>query len=153
MSMTNLQTPLRESLDKLEVALTTPIIAGELADWLLELRTLWEDASAQLHAALERDHPRQHQQISKEDQEMFATVEKLQAEDAAIAEESECFGRLLARVAEHAPKFERDEEKIRSHTDALLNTGLALVVRIKKQEVALQTWFIESFTRDRGTGD
>jgi hypothetical protein len=153
MSMTNLQTPLRESLDKLEVALTTPIIAGELADWLLELRTHWDDASARLHAALDQDHPRQYQQISKEDQEMFAIVEKLQAEDAAIAEESESFGRLLARVAEHAPKFKPDEEKLLHHTEALLNAGLALIVRIKKQEVALQTWFIEAFTRDRGIAD
>lgn len=110
MNTTNGSSALRASLDKFEVALATPIVAGELADWLGEIRALWDEASRQVQTSLEVEHPRQYQQISKEDQEMFATIEKLKNEDRAIAEDVESFDRLLTRVAEVAPRREPNEE-------------------------------------------
>jgi hypothetical protein len=35
----------------------------------------------------------------------------------------------------------------------LVDQGMALVTQIRKQEVAIQTWFIEAFNRDRGSVD
>jgi hypothetical protein len=54
------------------------------------------------------------------------------------------------RFAEHAPKFEPDEEKVSGHVKSLVDAGVELVTNVRKQEAAVQTWFVKAFTRDRG---
>jgi hypothetical protein len=143
----------RAALDQLETSLSTPIVAGELVDWAKVVQDSWQNASDQICRQLTDVHPRQYQEMADADPEMLACVEKLQAEDREIDEERDSFHRHLARVVEHAPKFERDEEKIRDYTTSLIDAGLALIQRARKQEVALQTWFVEAFNRDRGVAD
>lgn len=144
---------LREALETFETALATPVVAGELASWSDGAQKAWNELSVQIHYHLGHLHPRQFQQIAGEDPEMHACVEKLKAEDAKVEQDREALGRIVTRVAAHAPKFERDEEKIRQHTQHLIDTGLAFVARIRKQEIAIQTWFMEAFNRDRGVAD
>ena len=143
----------RATLDSLETALNTPIVAGELADWTQEVGEAWSGAAEQVSRQIEDIHPRQFDEMADADPEMLSRVETLRTEDKEIAQERDAFHRHLARVIEHAPKFERDEEKIKSHTTSLIEAGLALIQRIRKQEVALQTWFVEAFQRDRGVAD
>jgi hypothetical protein len=80
-------------------------------------------------------------------------TEKLLAEDAGIEEECAEFARFIHRFSERAPKFEPDEEKIAKHTQALVADGIEFITRVRKQEAAVQTWFVEAFTRDRGVAD
>jgi hypothetical protein len=35
----------------------------------------------------------------------------------------------------------------------LIDAGLKLVIRVRTQEQAIRTWFLEAFDRDRGTAD
>jgi hypothetical protein len=45
------------------------------------------------------------------------------------------------------------EESLEKARQLLVDQGLALVLRIRKQEAAARTWYVEAFQRDRGVGD
>jgi hypothetical protein len=144
---------LRVALERLETALATPIVGGELVAWIKDVQKAWHEASAQIHYHTKHVHARQFSQISNEDPELIPQTEKLRAVDAEIETDREELNRLLQRLAEHAPKFEPDEEKIREHVDGLADAGTAFINRVRKQEVAMRTWFVEAFNRDRGVAD
>jgi hypothetical protein len=144
---------LKGALSAFETSLATPVISGELADWLDAVKKSWAAASAQVqHQARER-HPQQYDEISKADPELFPRVEQLQAEDEAIEADRATLDNLVARMSEHVPKLEPDEEKAQHHTKTVTDDGMAFIARVRKQEVALQTWFVEAFNRDRGSVD
>jgi hypothetical protein len=144
---------LKASLSALETSLATPVVSGELVEWLTSVRSAWAQASAQIDACLHRAHPAQFDEIGGADPELLPRVEQLQTEDAAIAQNCQAFGQAVARTADHVPKLEPDEEKAAQHVKKLVDQGMALVTQIRKQEVAIQTWFIEAFNRDRGSVD
>jgi hypothetical protein len=144
---------LKESLAVFETSLATPVISGELADWLGGMQKAWREASSQIHYHIKHLHPRQFEGIGNADPELFPRVEQLQAEDAAIEAEREMFSNVVKRVAEHAPKLEPDEGKAEERTKKLVDEGMAFIARVRKQEVAIQTWFVEAFNRDRGAVD
>ena len=75
------------------------------------------------------------------------------AEDAAIEQDREKLHHTVQRMAEHVPKLAPDEDKAVRHTAKLVDGGVALVARVRKQEVAVQTWYSEAFNRDRGAVD
>jgi len=35
----------------------------------------------------------------------------------------------------------------------LVDDGIEFITRMRKQEAAVQAWFVEAFTRDRGVAD
>lgn len=144
---------LKPALEQLETCLLSPIMSGELVSWSDEVQAAWTEAVERVRYHVRELHPRQYKQISKQDPELLPKTEKLQDADEALEEECEEFGRVLRRFAEHAPKFEPDEEKIAGHVQALVADGVELLTNIRKQEAAVQTWFVEAFTRDSGSGD
>lgn len=144
---------LRPSIERFETCLLSPVVPGELADWTMELKDAWCECLAQIREHIGELHPRQYSQISKQDPELLPKTEKLQDADAELEEDCEEFDRALHRFAEHAPKFEPDEEKISGHVKSLAEAGVVLVTSVRKQEAAVQTWFVEAFTRDRGVAD
>jgi hypothetical protein len=144
---------LKSALSALETSLATPLVSGELSDWLEAITNSWKTASAALQPYLEHEHRSQLEQIGNADPEMLPRVEQLQAEDCAIERDRQSFDHALSRTAAHLPKLEPDEEKAQQHVKKLIDEGLAFVTRVRKQEVALQTWFVEAFNRDRGAGD
>jgi hypothetical protein len=153
MDQTTYESDLKTALASLETRLSTPVVSGELADWMGEVQKAWADASHQIEVSLLRLHPGQYEQIAQQDQEMFPQIEKLKAEDEAIASERERIGNMVQRDAQHVPKLEPDEGKAKKHVQNLVDEGLAFVTRVRKQEVAIETWLIEAFNRDRGGGD
>ena len=144
---------LKSALEAFEVSLATPIISGELADWLKQVGLAWSKLLDQLRHNIEHAHAEQFALIEEQDLELLPNVEQLQTEDAAILEDCDALERTIARTTSHAPKLEPDEEKARQHTKPLVDAGIALVTRVRKQEVALQTWYVEAFNRDRGAVD
>jgi hypothetical protein len=144
---------LKPALERFETCLLSPVVPGELAEWTNEVKDAWCECVAQIREHIREFHPRQYKQISKEDPELLPRTEKLQAADAELEEDCEEFDRAVRRFAEHAPKFEPDEEKIAGHVKSLVDAGVVLVTSVRKQEAAVQTWFIEAFTRDRGVAD
>jgi hypothetical protein len=153
MDQTTYESDLKTALASFETRLSTPIISGELAGWMGEVQKAWVGASSQIGASLSRLHPGQFEQIAQQDQEMFPQIERLKVEDEAIAAERERIGNMVLRDAQHVPKLEPDEGKAKKHVQNLIDEGLALVTRVRKQEVAIETWLMEAFNRDRGAGD
>jgi hypothetical protein len=150
---TTAEDELKTALSAFETSLATPVVSGELAEWLDAVKQSWADLSAQTHYRAQHEHPRQFEQISKEDPELLPRVEQLQAEDEAIELDRATLSQTVSRTTAHAPKLEPDEEKALHHTKRLVDEGTAFVARVRKQEVAIQTWFVEAFNRDRGAGD
>lgn len=144
---------LKSSLEVFETCLVSPMMAGELVDWVAELQNAWTDGACQVREHIKELHPRVYGQIASVDPELLPRTEKLRAEDLAIEVECEEFARLLDRIAQHAPQFEPDEEKIAPHTRLLVDKGIELVTRIRTLEAAVQAWFVEAYTRDRGVVD
>jgi hypothetical protein len=144
---------LKTVLSALETRLATPLMPGELADWLAVVAESWGTAKQQIQHHSKTEHPSQFQQIGSADPELLPRVEQLQAEDAAIEQDCQSLDHLVSRIASHAPKLQPDEEKARHHVKKLVDVGIAFVTRVRKQEVALQTWFVEAFNRDRGAVD
>src|SRR5688572_9124599 len=83
---TMIQTPdpqhdLKTALSDFEVNLVRPIVSGELTAWLEDVKRSWEDASVQVHYHLKHLHPRQYDEIAKQDPELLPRLELLKAED------------------------------------------------------------------------
>jgi hypothetical protein len=153
MAEVNSENELREALASFETSVATPIVSGELPDWTDKVQKAWSEASAQVHYHAKHLHPRQYQEIAKEDPALFQQVELLKAEDEAIEQEREKLNQTVARVATRAPKVEPDEAKANNHVQDLIDKAMAFIMRARKQEFAVQTWFVEAFNRERGGGD
>jgi hypothetical protein len=151
-SMT-LEQQLAETLSKLETALLSPVIAGEFSQWVLAVQeaaaTLTVDLTSFLHSVLHV----QYKEIAKADLEMATQVEKLMAGDQHLLEQLRRFHEDLYSLAAAAERVERDEAKLRGLRQKLEDEGIALIVAIKKQQAAANTWLSEAHFRDRGVKD
>jgi uncharacterized protein (DUF3084 family) len=144
---------LRPVLAAFEESLLAPTVSGELTTWLEQVQKSWEEASAQIHFHAKHLHPRQYDEISKQDPELFPRIEQLQAEDEAIEQQRAQLSQAIGRVCQHAPKLEPDEEKAQKYIKTIVDDGTAFLIRVRKQEVAVQTWYVEAFNRDGGAVD
>jgi hypothetical protein len=144
---------LRAALDAFETSLAVPIVAGELDEWSQQVRTAWAEASAEVHRQLTQLHPAQLKQIAKEDPELSTQVDLLRAEDAALEEDRACLDGVIERLARLVPMVEPNERIFHEYHAQLQKDGVDFITRVKKQQVALQTWFQEAFNRDRGVAD
>ncbi len=140
-------------LTTFETSLLTPTVSGELAPWLEEVQKSWDEASVQIHYHVKHLHPRQYDEISKQDPELLPRIEQLQAEDEAIEQQRAQLSQSIERMGQHVPKMEPDEEKAQKHTKAIIDSGTAFLTQVRKQEVAVQTWYVEAFNRDGGAVD
>src|SRR6188472_1008612 len=75
---------LKAALAEFETSILSPTISGELTRWLEHVQECWEEASAQIHFHVKHLHPRQYEEISKQDAELLPRIEQLEAEDDAI---------------------------------------------------------------------
>jgi hypothetical protein len=144
---------LKTVLAKFETSLLAPTVSGELATWLEEVQKSWEEASAQIHFHVKHLHPSQYEEISKQDPELLPRIEQLQAEDESIEQQRAQLSDSIGRVGQHAPKLEPDEAKAQKYIKTLVDQGTAFLTQVRKQEVAVQTWYVEAFNRDGGAVD
>jgi hypothetical protein len=147
------ETALRDALATFETSVTTPVISGELSDWIMKVKKSWGVVSSRIDEQVRDLHPQQFNEIAETDAALLRQVELLRAEDEAIELDRDKLNQAIARMAEHLPKLEPDEAKAQPHVQNLVDQSVALVTRVRKQEVAVQTWFAEAFNRDRGGGD
>lgn len=146
-------TELKTALDAFEKALLTPIISGDLGVWFEHLQSTSDDAAEKLRREVTDFHPEEFEEIGNQDPELLSQIDRLREEDCAILSAFDKFRHTVERAVQQSPKLEPDEEKALKLTTALVNEGVMLVARIRKQEVTLQTWYAEAFTRDRGPVD
>ena len=80
-------------------------------------------------------------------------VAQLQAEDVEILKSYDEFEARVRRLQERAGVAGAREDKFDEEIRSIVDEGLALVIRVRKQERALSTWLAEAFHRDTGVGD
>ncbi len=144
---------LQTSLQMFETCLETPLIPGELASWSEQLHAACNQAKEHWIQASQVDHPTQFKQIQGEDPEMGTRVQNMQEEDMAIACQFDAVCQDVANFLQRAPLMQEDEGRFKPAMADLVEAGLKLVIRVRTQEQALKTWFLEAFDRDRGAGD
>jgi hypothetical protein len=144
---------LTETMTKLEKALLTPAIAGELSYWVKTVQdaaaTLAVDLASYLHTVLHV----QYNEIARTDPEMSAQVEKLLAGDRELLERMTRFHEVLHSLAAAAENVKKNEGKLADQRQRVEDEGLALILSIKKQQALATTWLAEAHYRDRGVGD
>lgn len=149
----DLEPVLNEALNKLETALLSPVISGELKSWVEVVRQATHQLGQHLREYIESVLHAQYVQIAKTDPELLSRVETMIEEDKGLLTEYDGFLQELDQLATRVPGAERDELKVADHRAHIEARGTALVLRIKKQRTAASAWLSEAFYRDRGPVD
>lgn len=142
-----------EALKKLERDLETPLVAGEAGPWTAHVQRAIADFAQLMRKHLADAHREQFEEMIANDPPKARQVAQLQETDQKLEEQ---FAKLKAHidsVVRRADQAGGDEAPIRKEIEHLSAAGLAFVVEFRKQEVQIQTWFLESLNRDRGDAD
>jgi hypothetical protein len=144
---------LADTMAKLENALLSPLVSGELSGWVHTVQeaaaTLAVDVASYLRTVLHV----QYDEIAQADSEMSAHVEKLLVGDQQLLEQMTGFHEELHKLAAAAEHVQKNEGKLAELRKRVEDNGLALILGIKKQQAAATTWLAEAHYRDRGVGD
>jgi hypothetical protein len=145
--------PLREELERLEAALDTPSVPGEMSSWAAMVHKSFDAACRLITNQIEHVHPDQFSEIDTQDAELMARTKQMREEDQC---HQEWCRRLSAAFTDFEAKAARagaDEKQVTEQQQALLEDALRFVTHVRKQEVAIRSWLQEAFERDTGTGD
>jgi hypothetical protein len=142
-----------EALGAFETALETPLVPGELEAWAHAVRASAANLEPLIERRIASAHREQLAEIERTDPELIRRVEILEKEDEQICRDLECLRTLVAELDAAAPSVGPNEEHLNDQVSRLVDQGLAWVIRVHKQEVALRTWLVEAFERDRGAVD
>ncbi|MCA9263245.1 MAG: hypothetical protein KDA60_05330 [Planctomycetales bacterium] len=141
------------ALARLEEVLETPIVPGELVDWLHEVTSCWELVETHYLAGFRDRHRQMLREIVKQDLGLLVRVEHLRGNAQRIEHGRDTFTRLLGALAVHADETLENQPEIDRRIKRLIDRGLGFVIEARKQEKAVLTWHLEAFQRDRGIAD
>lgn len=144
---------LNEALSRLETALLSPVVSGELESWARTVQEGSDEVAKRLPAYLKSVLHPQYAQIAKNDAELLTRVEQLIAEDQNVLLQQDAFQRQAAEFAQKAAQIKKDEAQVSAPRAKLEQEGIDLVLRIKRQRAAADTWLAEANYRDRGPVD
>jgi hypothetical protein len=144
---------LNDALAKLETALLSPVASGELESWARAAQEATEELSQRLPCFLKSVLHPEYAEIAKSDPELLSKVEKLIAEDQNVVLEQDTFRTRMNDFARRASQIKKDEGQVTTERTKLEQEGLGLILRIKRQRVAADTWLAEANYRDRGPVD
>lgn len=144
---------LTDNLSKLESHLETPSLPGEMADWIMPVPKLADDAIQVIQLNSAQNHEDLLASIAQEDSELLPRVEQLRETNSELAERWRRFGRTAKRLRDAIQKAEPDEARFEQHQEELVNDGLQLILDTRSQEKSITTWYVESVNRERGEVD
>ena len=145
--------PLTDPLQRLETALDTPPVPGELRTWASTLRKTFAETTHQILEHIEHVHPEQFEEIEQENSELLARVTGLREEDCKNREWCRSLEHQFAELEANAARAGADEKQAMDQQQKLLEEGLRFVMNVRRQETAIRTWIEEAFDRDTGLGD
>ncbi|MCA9188267.1 MAG: hypothetical protein R3E01_32850 [Pirellulaceae bacterium] len=140
-------------LRDLETSLESPVVPGELASWAANVRQAAEDVGESLESSVQSAHQRLYQEITAEDDDMTVRVEQLEAEDCGLITDYAGFAQNAAGLCHATDSGKLNELELEKAQEALVDKGIAFVIRARTQEAAIATWYGEAFFRDRGVVD
>jgi hypothetical protein len=144
---------LNETLARLETALLTPVVSGEMEAWARTAQQAAAELEKRLPPYLQSVLHPQYAEIARSDAELLPRVEQLIAEDQYLLLEQSAFCDRMNEFVQRAAQAKRDEAKVADERTQLEQEGISLIVRIKKQRAAADTWLAEANYRDRGPVD
>lgn len=144
---------LAAALEQLEQRLETPIVPGELASWIEEVAPAWRRAESLLRLQVTTTHPKLLNEIMRQDQGLATRVAQLQQADAGLIRQMDDVRQIVDELRTTVDHLEPDEKLAEDATVNLVEKGLQVVIAARKQEVAMSTWYVEAFERDRGVVD
>lgn len=147
------QEALKEALAVCEKCLETPVIPGEAVDWVQNLNRALDELAPRFSERIQRTHRDQLDEISAQDSGLLNRVERLRVEDEAVDAELTTLHEHVGHLATGIEQAEPNEVKAEPAIEKIVDHGLDLVIRIRKQEEAISTWLVEALQRDRGEGD
>jgi hypothetical protein len=140
----------RDVLQLLETCLETPRVSGELERWIADVQRNVASIATLLPKQIERQHAARLRQISVENPELNAEVGRVKSGDDDTREQFDKLRNWTDRLAAKATKVEPDESRLEEELVALTAFGLAFVIHVRKQEIAIATWQQEALYRDTG---
>ena len=144
---------LNETLTKLEAALLTPSIAGEMGNWAREVKqaaaTLATDWTREQNCVL---HP-QYEQIAQTDPEMLSQVQQMTEVDKTLSDELIYFHQQLHQLEEATAHVDWQESKLATQQQRVESAGLQLLLHMKKHQATAGSMLTEAVYRDRGVKD
>jgi len=144
---------LNDTLTKLEAALLAPTIAGEMGNWVHEVKqaaaTLATDWTREQNCVL---HP-QYEQIAQTDPEMLSHVQQMTEADKTLSAELIEFHEQLQHLEEATAHVDWQETKLAAQQKHVEHAGLQLLLHMKKHQATVGGLLTEAVYRDRGVKD
>jgi hypothetical protein len=143
---------LAESLASLEQAVLSPLVSGELQQWTKTVQdatgTLSVDVTTFLRTVL---HP-QYAEIARNAPDLTSQLAKLTEGDCRLLEETANFLEQLHRFSQLANRLDpqKSETALEAEREKTVEMALSLILSIRKQQAAANTWFEEAQFRDIG---
>jgi hypothetical protein len=144
---------LNDALAQSETALLTPVVSGELETWASSLQEATQLMCERLPGYLKLVLHPDYAEIAKTDPELLPRVEQLIAEDQSLLLDQDSFRTEVNDFVKRAANIKKDEAQVAAERTKLEQKGLALILRIKRQRAAADTWLAEANYRDRGPVD
>ena len=146
--------PLIQTLKEFETTLATPIVSGELIEWSTNAAAV----CGRLGKILRDDIPRQHGEvfarILQQDLTLASQIEKLKSSDTQLVDEQlDLVESSLQALTQSARSAKQDEAKLATASKEAVKLAMEFVVAVRAQETIIETWLIEAFSRDLGSGD
>lgn len=129
-----------------------PLVPGEAREWVTAVRSRFGEARADLTPTAQADR-RRIAEIVDDDPGLIGRADALAAREDAIEEASDAFARSIRELEERAGAAGADERALRDAIADASERGVALVVLVRRQRLAIQVWSTEALNRDRGRAD
>ncbi len=145
--------PLTDPLRRLETALDTPPVPGELRTWASTLHKTFDETARDILQQIDTVHQDQFHEIEEQNTELLARVEHLREADRDNRDHCQSLAKRFAELEAHAIRAGADEKQVMDEQQKLLDDGLRFVIDVRRQEAAIRTWLEEAFARDTGLAD
>jgi hypothetical protein len=144
---------LTDALTRLETALLSPVVSGELDSWAKAVEEATTALAERLPPYVSNVLHPQYAEIAKTDGELLSRVEQLIAEDQNVLLDLEALRTQVSEFATRATQIKKDEAQVADQRLKLEQKGIEFIVRVRRQRAAADTWMAEANYRDRGPVD
>ncbi len=152
--LTNRNESFLKALSDFETSIATPVVSGELTEWVTNALRACENLGAIERDDLQRLHAELYAGILREDLDLSSQVEKLRATDSQLAF-IDCneVATSLENLLSLARSAKQDEAKLNLVLADITKQAMEFVIAARTQETVIATWYSEAFNRDLGSGD
>lgn len=142
-----------DALREFEEAVLSPVVPGELVRWTETTAKSTAALRSTLATRISSDHASVLNSIAEADPELIPRVELIRVEDEALGARANEMAEAAEQLHSMAEVMEPEEEDFKVLMKHFLTAAEKFASRVKIQEQAITTWYVESQQRDRGLVD